>query len=164
MKGRPDMTWTSSSRTPSPTELRHQTTVEANRPPRLGGLLWRLTRRTTRLAMPLAGKRWNPIFAVVEHHGRRSGRVYSTPVAARRTPEGFIVSLAFGAQVDWHRNLQAAGGGRIRWRGQVYPVGAPLPMTAREAIDAFNVIQRLALRAARIDGFIQLPDSSTGSA
>ena len=99
------------SRRPTTIEPEPRTIVELDRPPRFGGLFWSLARPMSRLTMPLAGKRWNLIFAVVEHRGRRSGRVYSTPVAARRTPGGFIVSLAFGAQVDWHRNLLAAGGG-----------------------------------------------------
>src|SRR5437667_3988159 len=93
--------------------------------PRFGGLLWRISRLTTPLTLPLAGKRWNPLFAVVEHRGRRSGRSYATPVAARRIAGGFAISLAFGAQVDWYRNLLAAGGGAIRWRGHAYPVTAP---------------------------------------
>jgi hypothetical protein len=38
--------------------------------------------------LPLAGKRWNPIFAVAEHRGRKSGRQYVTPVAARASMTG----------------------------------------------------------------------------
>jgi deazaflavin-dependent oxidoreductase (nitroreductase family) len=110
--------------------------------------------------MPLAGKRWNPLFAVIEHRGRRSGRVYSTPVAARHTSGGFVVALAFGTHVDWYRNLRATGGGTIRWCGQLYPVTAPVPVAASQAIEAFNVVQRLAMRVARIDSFILLPDAS----
>jgi hypothetical protein len=88
--------------------------------PRFGGLLWRIARFTSPVTMPLAGKRWNPIFAVVEHRGRKTGRPYTTPVAARRIPGGFVIALAFGAQVDWYRNLVAAGGATIRWRGCTY--------------------------------------------
>src|SRR5438552_12222350 len=93
--------------------------------PRFGGVLWRLSRRTNGWALPLAGRRWNPILALVMHRGRRSGRPYGTPVAARRIADGFIISLAFGAQVDWYRNLVAAGGGAIRWRGRDYDVTGP---------------------------------------
>src|SRR3954464_5911301 len=83
--------------------------------PRFGGILWRLSRRTRAWVSPLAGRRWNPIFALVLHRGRRSGGAYETPVGARRVADGFIISLAFGAQVDWYRNLEAARGGAIRW-------------------------------------------------
>jgi deazaflavin-dependent oxidoreductase (nitroreductase family) len=127
--------------------------------PRFGGVLWRLARATDRGMKPAAGKRWNPLFALVEHRGRKSGRVYTTPVAARRVSGGFVISLSFGTQVDWHRNLVAARGGSIRWRGRTYRVAAPQPIDPTSGIRAFNPIQRLALRLGRIDHYIQLRDA-----
>jgi deazaflavin-dependent oxidoreductase (nitroreductase family) len=127
--------------------------------PRFGGVLWRLARVTSGLTRPLAGKRWNPVWAIVLHEGRKSGSEYATPVAARRMTGGFVVSLAFGPQVDWYRNLAAAGGGAIRWRGRVYAVAAPEPLDAVSALAAFHPIQRLFLRAGRIDGYVRLPDA-----
>ena len=102
----------------------------------------------------------NPIFALVVHRGRRSGRAYQTPVAARRVAGGFIISLAFGAQVDWHRNLEAAGGGVIRWRGRDYQVTEPETIGADEAFPAFDPVQRLFLRLAGIDGYIRVHDAA----
>lgn len=125
---------------------------------RFGGVLRRVARRTNRLALPLAGTRWNPIFAVVEHRGRRSGRSYQTPVAPRRVAKGFVISLAFGAHVDWSRNLVAAGGGRIRWRGVAYQVGAPEVIDGAAGQAAFHPIQRLFLRIGGIDGFVLVGD------
>src|SRR3989337_242592 len=95
------------------------------RNPRLGGLFLRGARSTSRLALAFAGKRWNPIFSVVQHTGRRSGRAFETPVAARRVHDGFVLALAFGKGAHWYRNLVANGGGVIRWRGAHYPVGPP---------------------------------------
>ena len=92
--------------------------------------------------------------------GRRSGRAYQTPVAARRVADGFIISLAFGAQVDWHRNLEAAGGGVIRWRGRDYEVSGPEMIDADEALPAFDPVQRLFLRLAGIDGYIRVCDAA----
>jgi deazaflavin-dependent oxidoreductase (nitroreductase family) len=126
--------------------------------PRFGGLLWRLARATTGGARPFAGKRWNPVFAIVNHRGRKSGRSYATPVAARRVDRGFVIALAFGAQVDWYRNLKAAAGGSIRWRGVDHAVGAPERIDSNTALEAFNRVQRFALRVARIDGFVGVPD------
>lgn len=130
--------------------------LPASRRPLFGGLLWRLARRTGGIAMPLAGRRWNPIFAVVEHRGRRSGRMYATPVAARRMGDGFVISLAFGAQVDWYRNVVANGGGAIRWRGETYPIGDPERIAPAAGIAAFNAVQRFFLRLGRIDGYVYL--------
>ena len=142
------------------------TTVDAARRasgPRLGGLLWRIARRTNTLMLPFAGRRWNPLFAVVFHRGRRSGRIYATPVAARRVGEGFAISLAFGAQVDWYRNLVAAGGGIVRWRGREFSVSAPEAIDPTVGLEAFHPIQRFFLRLGRIDGFVHLDDSGAAS-
>jgi deazaflavin-dependent oxidoreductase (nitroreductase family) len=114
-------------------------------------------------SVKFAGHRWNPIFSVVEHVGRRSGRRYAAPIAARRTADGFVISLAFGAQVDWHRNLLAAGGGTIRWRGREYPVGAPATVDPTVAIAAFHPIQRFSLRLAAIDGYVTVTDADGGT-
>jgi deazaflavin-dependent oxidoreductase (nitroreductase family) len=126
--------------------------------PRFGGMFWSLARVTSPLTLPLAGKRWNPIFAVVEHQGRRTGRHFAAPVAARRIPGGFVISLAFGAQVDWYRNLLAAGGGTIRWRGGAYSVTAPEPIDPALARATFLPVQRALLRLTGIDGFVQVDD------
>jgi deazaflavin-dependent oxidoreductase (nitroreductase family) len=134
------------------------TELNQHRSPRFGGVFWWLARRTSGIVMPLSGQRWNPNFAVVEHRGRRSGGQHATPVAARRAADGFVIALAFGAQADWYRNLSAAGGGAIRWRGRTYPVSAPQPFDAAIALAAFHPAQRLALRLARIDGYIRVPD------
>jgi deazaflavin-dependent oxidoreductase (nitroreductase family) len=131
--------------------------------PRFGGLLWRLSRRTNALMRPLAGKPWNPIFASIIHRGRRSGRSYATPVAARRVGDGFVVSLAFGPQVDWYRNLIAAEGGTVRWRGRDYPVSAPDSIDASVGRAAFDPVQRFFLRLGRIDSYIALRDGAPAS-
>jgi deazaflavin-dependent oxidoreductase (nitroreductase family) len=127
--------------------------------PRFGGVLWRVARALNPIMLPLAGKRWNPIFAVVEHGGRRSGRQYVTPVAARRVEDGFVIALAFGAQVEWHRNFVAGQGGTIRWRGRAYAVGAPERIDIANALPAFMLIQRVALRIARVDGYVHVRDA-----
>ena len=127
--------------------------------PRFGGMLWRAAGLTSPLILPMAGKRWNPIFAVIEHRGRRSGRRYATPVAARRTSDGFVISLAFGAQVDWYRNLVAAGGGTILWRGVPQAITAPERIEAADAYRAFNPIQRALMRIGGIDKFIRVTDA-----
>jgi deazaflavin-dependent oxidoreductase (nitroreductase family) len=138
--------------------------LQTGRAPLFGGLLWRIVRVTNSVMLPLAGKRWNPIFAVVEHRGRRSGRHYAAPVAARRIGDGFVISLAFGAQVDWHRNLVAARGGTIRWRGRTFAVTAPEPIPAATGIPAFNAVQRLLLRISGVRGFVRVGDREAAEA
>jgi deazaflavin-dependent oxidoreductase (nitroreductase family) len=130
--------------------------------PRFDGLLWKLARLTSPLTMPLAGKRWNPVFAVIEHRGRKSGRQYTTPIAVRRTSGGFVIALAFGAQVDWYRNLVYAGGGTIRWRGRPYRVSAPERIDIATAMATFHAVQRFFLGLGGVDGYVRLEGMDPG--
>jgi deazaflavin-dependent oxidoreductase (nitroreductase family) len=66
-----------------------------------------------------------PGFGIIEHVGRRSGKVYRTPVNTYRIPDGFAVFLVYGPDRDWVRNLNAAGRGRLVHRGRTYDVTDP---------------------------------------
>ena len=134
-------------------------TATAPYKPRFGGVLRRTVRVSNRLMVGAAGKRWNPVFAIADHVGRSSGRRYATPITARRVAHGFVVSLAFGPQVDWFRNLVEAGGGTIRWQGRAYAVGAPMSVDLATGIAAFNAVQRFFLRVAGIDNYVRMPDA-----
>lgn len=60
------------------------------------------------LMLNLAGrKHWYA--SVIRHTGRRSAKIYATPVVADRVPDGFILPLPYGTDVDWLRNLLASG-------------------------------------------------------
>ncbi len=83
------------------------------------------TRIFNPLIRRLAGSRAFPLFAIVRHRGRRSARLYATPVAARPTADGFVIPLTFGERADWFRNTLAAGGCVIRWKGAEYEVVDP---------------------------------------
>jgi deazaflavin-dependent oxidoreductase (nitroreductase family) len=141
------------------TTLGHRTIGAPMAKPRFGGILWRLARATSSVMIRFAGHRWNPIFSVVEHTGRRTGRGYAAPVAARRVNGGFVIALAFGAQVDWHRNLIAAGAGMLRSGGRTYRIGSPVRIEREAALPAFLPVQRLGLRLAGIDGFVRVAES-----
>jgi len=84
------------------------------------------------LMMRLAGrKHWYA--SVVEHTGRRSGKHYATPVAVERVPDGFVIPLPYGVDVDWLRNVVAAGHANIQTHGQRYRVVQPEIISAEGA-------------------------------
>lgn len=78
-----------------------------------------------RLAVEVAGRRFVPLWAVVKHRGRRSGKEYSTPVGVLTTPDTFVIALVWGRNADWVRNLRTAGGGTVHWRGRDEVVTEP---------------------------------------
>jgi deazaflavin-dependent oxidoreductase (nitroreductase family) len=55
-----------------------------------------------------------PPWAVILHHGRRSGRLYRTPLFAFRRDRTLVIALLYGHESDWLRNLQSGGGHVIR--------------------------------------------------
>jgi deazaflavin-dependent oxidoreductase (nitroreductase family) len=99
-------------------------TFDAGRPGRSLPVRW-LARAVEPAASRLAGSRWFPLWAILRHTGRTSGRVYATPVVGQRTPDGFLIPLPFGDATQWARNLFAAGGGSIRFAGREYRISEP---------------------------------------
>ena len=91
------------------------------------------------LMLHLAGRRhWYA--ATVEHAGRRSGKQYETPVVAIPVEGGLAIPLPYGRDVDWCRNLQAAGGGVVVRKGRRHTVSEPVVVATdrmREQLPAF---------------------------
>ena len=89
------------------------------------GRSWRFARLTAPITRRLAGRRYFPLWAVVRHRGRKTGRELSVPVAVRATPDAFLVALPWGPGTNWARNVLAAGGCIVRWKGADYQVTGP---------------------------------------
>lgn len=66
-----------------------------------------------------------PAFGTVVHVGRRSSRVYRTPVNVFRDGDDWIIALTYGAQVQWLRNIRAAGGCEVETRGRTLELTNP---------------------------------------
>ena len=82
--------------------------LETARPRRADPLLLRAVRSMTRLTRPLAGRRFFPLWALLRHRGRRSGREYAVPVGVRMTVDGYFIALPFGERTQWVHNVVAA--------------------------------------------------------
>jgi deazaflavin-dependent oxidoreductase (nitroreductase family) len=110
------------------------------------------------IANRVAGTRIFPLWGIVRHTGRTSGKPYATPVVARPTPDGFVIPLPFGDATQWAKNLFAASGGSIRYGGReiriVEPeiidlevVGAHLPLPLRFASRRLGIRQWVHVRS-----------------
>jgi deazaflavin-dependent oxidoreductase (nitroreductase family) len=64
-------------------------------------------------------------FALLRHVGRRSGKAYEIPIMVWPVESGFVIELTYGRKVDWLRNLQAAGGGSLRYHKREFVLQKP---------------------------------------
>lgn len=94
-----------------------------------------LTRVNRRVINPVQ-KIWAgyiPMFGILEHVGRKSGRRFRTPVGVFSTDDGVSILLTYGANRDWLKNITAAGGGRLKRYGRTFVVSDPRVVTKSEA-------------------------------
>jgi deazaflavin-dependent oxidoreductase (nitroreductase family) len=99
-----------------------------------------------------------PGFGILTHVGRKSGRVYRTPVNVFRAPQGFLIALTYGRESEWVRNVIAAGGCKLETRGVQHQLSAPTIVhdpTRRR----FPIPVRIVLRLIGADDFMQLSTS-----
>jgi deazaflavin-dependent oxidoreductase (nitroreductase family) len=112
---------------------------------------------TNRLTRPLAARL--PWFGVLEHVGRESGEVRQTPLNIFPRGAGrWIVALTYGPDVQWVRNVLAAGRCRLLVRGRWIEL-----VEARRFRDPARsqvpLIIRGALTLLRVDWFLELQEA-----
>jgi deazaflavin-dependent oxidoreductase (nitroreductase family) len=109
--------------------------------------------RVNPMTLNFAGGR-SGIWVTLTHVGRHSGRAYTTPLLAQRFGDGFLLALFYGADVDWCRNVLAAGKCTLTWHEQEYPLERPELLERSEAMKAFPVFTRVLYTAGGINQFL----------
>ena len=71
---------------------------------------------TTRIVNPVTRRfaGWLPWFGILTYRGRKSGREYRTPMNVFRRGDSYVFALTYGSDVDWVKNVVAAGGCGLR--------------------------------------------------
>jgi deazaflavin-dependent oxidoreductase (nitroreductase family) len=110
--------------------------------------LWTLKHTLNRVTTRAARSGRGP-FSLIRHVGRRSGREYETPVILAQVPDGFVAELTYGPDVDWYRNVVAAGGCTVIHHGREYAVDRISTLPPEEGLAAYPYPQRLVLRLLR---------------
>jgi deazaflavin-dependent oxidoreductase (nitroreductase family) len=96
-----------------------------------------------------------PGFAIVTNVGRKSGRLYRTPVNVFREPNGFLIALTYGQDSGWVKNVLAAGGCLLETRSVLYQLSAPVvvhDLSRRR----FPLLVRIILGLIGANDFLQL--------
>jgi|SRR5689334_12037235 len=108
---------------------------------------------TNRITSLFAG--WLPGFGILTHVGRKSGKVYRTPINVFREHSGFLIALTYSSQSEWVKNVLAAGNAELKTRGSVYQLSSPSVVhdTSRRK---FPVPVRQVLRLVGADEYLEL--------
>jgi deazaflavin-dependent oxidoreductase (nitroreductase family) len=113
---------------------------------------------TTRLFNPIsrrvAGRL--PLFGILSYVGRKSGRLYRTPLNVFKRGQGYVFALTYGSEVDWVKNVLASGEADLRTRGRdvhlvepelfVDPSRRLMPLPVRIVLRLNNVNEFLRMR------------------
>jgi deazaflavin-dependent oxidoreductase (nitroreductase family) len=117
---------------------------------------------TSPITVPIARSGVVPLWGVVHHRGRRSGKEYRTPVVVLGTPAGLLLPLPYGSGTDWCRNLLATGTGVVHWRGADHEVSAPEVIDASTAAPTLSGLMRPLVRVLGIKQFLQVRRAGVG--
>jgi deazaflavin-dependent oxidoreductase (nitroreductase family) len=106
----------------------------------------------------VAGTRLGMLYfnlGALHHVGRRSGRTYVTPLSAYRLGDGFVLGVAY-PEVDWCRNVLAAGKCTLTWNGKEYALERPEMIPAAEAMKAYPLLVKPFIVAPGTKTFVWL--------
>jgi deazaflavin-dependent oxidoreductase (nitroreductase family) len=108
---------------------------------------------TNRITGLFAG--WLPGFGILAHVGRKSGKVYRTPVNVFRASSGFIITLTYSSQSEWVKNVLAAGGCELETREKKYKLSSP-KIVHDPTRRRFPIPVRIVLRIVGADEYMEL--------
>jgi deazaflavin-dependent oxidoreductase (nitroreductase family) len=114
-------------------------------------------KQLNKVAVRLAGRRFFPLWAVMHHRGRTSGKEYATPVAVLPVGRTIVIALPWGRGTDWVRNVTATGGCTVTWKGADHECTDPQFVDKGVAIAGTKGLPRFALRRMKLpEGCLQL--------
>ena len=102
--------------------------------------------------------RWLPGFGILVYRGRKSGKQYRTPLNAFRHRDDWVFALTYGSDVQWVKNVVAAGEATLEVRRRrirlvdpdllVDPERRLMPPVVRQVLGLMRVSEFLRMRPA----------------
>ena len=124
--------------------------------------MWRLRRVATRyvnpITRPIAGKL--PTFGILIHQGRKTGRIYRTPINVFRRGEAYFFFLTYGSDVQWVKNVLAAGSCSLETRGRAVQLVEPELITDPELRPAPAAVRFVERRIAGVTQYLRMRAAS----
>jgi deazaflavin-dependent oxidoreductase (nitroreductase family) len=120
--------------------------------------MWRFRRVAGRYVNPavrrVAGKL--PVFGVLTHRGRKTGRTYRTPVNVFRRGGSYVFFLTYGSDAQWVKNVIAAGACSLETRGRVVELVEPELVTDPELRPAPPLVRFVEGRIAGATQYLRM--------
>jgi deazaflavin-dependent oxidoreductase (nitroreductase family) len=98
---------------------------------------------------------WLPNFGILTYRGRKSGRVYQTPMNVFRHGGEFVFALTYGPDVQWVKNVLASGELDLRSVGRDYHLTDPVLFTDPAAREVPAIV-RFFLRSMHVEAFLRM--------
>src|SRR5919108_317332 len=109
----------------------------------------------------IAGRSWMPIVGVIRHRGRKSGRMYSTPLGMGRLGDYFFMPRTFSENAAWYQNVKAAGGGAATYWGHDYRLVEPEVVDYATAAPSFPRFELWQFRLIGITEYLRMRIQTT---
>jgi deazaflavin-dependent oxidoreductase (nitroreductase family) len=110
---------------------------------------------TNKILIHIAGKSFGH-FAILGHTGRKTGKLYKTPIIAEPVEGGFVIALTYGKKVDWLANVLASGNCDLYWKKRNYHLTNPRFIDREEGLKAFPAPINKVLHTVGIEYFLKL--------
>jgi deazaflavin-dependent oxidoreductase (nitroreductase family) len=112
---------------------------------------------TTHIFNPISRRfvKWLPGFGILDYRGRKSGKAYRTPLNVFRHGDDWVFALTYGSDVQWVKNVLAAGEATLeRRRRRIRLVDPELIVDPRRRLIPFGV--RQVLGVMRVSEFLRM--------
>ena len=100
-----------------------------------------------------------PGFAIISHRGRKTGEIHRTPMNVFRDGDDYLFALTYGSNVQWVKNVLAAGEADLRIGDKTIHLTRPelfvdpkrrlMPQPVRTMLGVMRVSEFLRMRAER---------------
>lgn len=99
---------------------------------------------------------WLPGFAILIYRGRTTGRTYRTPINVFRRGNTYIFALTYSSNVQWVKNVLAAGGCEIQTLGRRVRLVDPELIVDRSGSLVPVPVRYFLTRVARVSEYLRM--------
>ena len=120
--------------------------------------MWRFRQTARRYVNPLVRPvaRRFPSFGVLTYRGRKTGRTYHTPINAFRRGDTYFFFLTYGSDVEWVKNVLAAGSCSLETQGRVVELVDPEVITDPDLRPAPPLVRFVEGRIAGVTQYMRM--------